>query len=182
MDGSFPTHPLTCPDRVSPMTYMVSGWTATGLHGRIVRCAQNELAIFDPPSGQTCQQYLADYLQSGAPGQLYNPSATSQCHYCPLTSADQFLAASNVYCESLTKPETGTTGALRNASWLERTTASRGSSVQPLVTARDSFCTRLPPPLSPLLSNRSTIREANAMQGARDGGILELAGLLSFST
>ena len=79
------------------MTYMVSGWAATGLHGRLVRCAEKELAIFDPPSGQTCRQYLANYFQAGAPGQLYNPSATSQCHYCPLTSADQFLAASNVY-------------------------------------------------------------------------------------
>ncbi|KAJ9497454.1 GTPase-activating protein [Exophiala xenobiotica] len=83
--------------RVSPMTYLISGWASTGLHGRHVECARNELAIFDPPSGQTCRQYLAEYLQSGAPGQLYNPSATSGCEYCPLTSADQFLAASNVY-------------------------------------------------------------------------------------
>ena len=79
------------------MTYLVAGWAGTGLHGRRVHCAQIELAIFDPPSGQTCGQYLADYFRIGAPGQLYNPSATTGCQYCPLTSADQFLAASNVY-------------------------------------------------------------------------------------
>ncbi|KAL2429794.1 ABC multidrug transporter MDR1 [Exophiala dermatitidis] len=83
--------------RVSPMTYMVSGWASTGLHGRLVNCARNELAVFDPPSGQTCQQYLAEYLKAGAPGRLYNPSATSACEYCPLSSADQFLAGSNIY-------------------------------------------------------------------------------------
>ncbi|KIW81857.1 hypothetical protein Z517_04883 [Fonsecaea pedrosoi CBS 271.37] len=83
--------------RVSPMTYLISGWAGTGLRGRLVHCAQNELAKFDPPSGQTCAQYLAAYLDRGAPGQLYNPDATSQCQYCPLTSADQFLAASKIY-------------------------------------------------------------------------------------
>jgi len=55
------------------------------------------MAIFNPPSGQTCSQYLAEYFDAGAPGQLYNPSATSGCEYCPLTVADQFLAASDVY-------------------------------------------------------------------------------------
>jgi ATP-binding cassette subfamily G (WHITE) protein 2 (PDR) len=79
------------------MTYLVSAWAGTGLRGRLVECAHNELAIFDPPSGQTCQDYLADYLNAGAPGQLYNPTATAGCEYCPLTSAEQFLAASNVY-------------------------------------------------------------------------------------
>ncbi len=79
------------------MTYLISGWASTGLQGRQVHCAANELARFDPPSGQTCGEYLSRYLQGGAPGQLYNPRATSQCEYCPLTSADQFLAASNIY-------------------------------------------------------------------------------------
>ncbi|EXJ78566.1 hypothetical protein A1O1_08967 [Capronia coronata CBS 617.96] len=83
--------------RVSPMTYMISGWAATGLNGRLVECARNELAVFDPPSGQTCREYLAAYLDGGAPGRLYNPSATAGCEYCPLTSADQFLAGSNIY-------------------------------------------------------------------------------------
>ena len=79
------------------MTYLIAGWAATGISGRTVRCADNELANFDPPSGQTCGEYLSRYLQAGAPGQLYNPDATSQCRYCPLTSADQFLAGSNIY-------------------------------------------------------------------------------------
>jgi ATP-binding cassette subfamily G (WHITE) protein 2 (PDR) len=83
--------------RVSPFTYMIGGWAGTGLHGRIVHCARNELAIFNPPHGQTCQAYLAPYFHKGAGGQLYNPAATSACEYCPLSTADQFLAGSNIY-------------------------------------------------------------------------------------
>jgi ATP-binding cassette, subfamily G (WHITE), member 2, PDR len=82
--------------RVSPLTYLVGGWAATGLAGRTVHCAENELAIFNPPSGQTCREYLARYFSEGAPGQLYNPAATSQCQYCPLTNAEQFLAIADI--------------------------------------------------------------------------------------
>jgi ATP-binding cassette subfamily G (WHITE) protein 2 (PDR) len=82
--------------RVSPMTYLVAGWAGTGLSGRAVHCAQSELAIFNPPSGQTCGEYLQRYLKNGAPGSLYNPQATSKCEYCPLRNADQFLAGSNI--------------------------------------------------------------------------------------
>ena len=82
--------------RVSPFTYMIGGWAGAGLAGRAVQCARTELAIFDPPSGQTCQAYLARYLQEGAGGQLYNPQATAGCEYCPLTNANQFLAMDNI--------------------------------------------------------------------------------------
>jgi ATP-binding cassette, subfamily G (WHITE), member 2, PDR len=78
--------------RVSPLTYMIAGWAGTGLAGKRIDCAPNELANFDPPPNQTCGQYLADYIRSGAPGQLLDPSATSGCRYCPLSSSDQFLA------------------------------------------------------------------------------------------
>jgi ATP-binding cassette, subfamily G (WHITE), member 2, PDR len=85
--------------RVSPMTYLVGGWAATGLMGRTVRCARQELAIFNPPSGQTCGAYLARYLDNGAPGALYNPQATADCEYCPLRNADQFLSGVNIYSD-----------------------------------------------------------------------------------
>ena len=82
--------------RVSPLTYLVAGWAATGLSGRMVDCADNELAQFDPPPSQTCGEYLADYISAGAVGQLENPEATSQCRYCPLSTSDQFLASVNI--------------------------------------------------------------------------------------
>ncbi|KAF5864492.1 hypothetical protein ETB97_007597 [Aspergillus alliaceus] len=82
--------------RVSPLTYLIAGMTATGLHGRAIRCDTAELSVFNPPSGSTCGDYMAPYLQ-GAPGVLYNPTATQGCEYCQLRNADQYLAGSNIY-------------------------------------------------------------------------------------
>ncbi|KAL9476207.1 hypothetical protein ACSS6W_006048 [Trichoderma asperelloides] len=82
--------------RVSVFTYWVAGIVATELHGRPIVCSENELSIFNPPSGQTCGEYLAPFLQQ-APGQLQNPSATDQCRYCQLSNADQYLAESRIY-------------------------------------------------------------------------------------
>jgi ATP-binding cassette subfamily G (WHITE) protein 2 (PDR) len=81
--------------RVSPFTYWVAGMIATQLHDRAVTCSSSETSIFSPPSGQTCGQYLAPYLEL-APGQLQNPADTSDCRYCQLSVADEFLAGSNI--------------------------------------------------------------------------------------
>ncbi|KAK5138566.1 hypothetical protein LTR08_000154 [Meristemomyces frigidus] len=81
--------------RVSPLTYWVGGIASTMLHGRQVECSETEASIFDPPAGQSCQQYLAPYLID-APGTLQNPDAMSQCRYCALSNADQFLAGSGI--------------------------------------------------------------------------------------
>jgi ABC-type multidrug transport system permease subunit len=82
--------------RVSPFTYWVGGIAATELHGRPIECADRETLRFPPPSGQTCGEYMAPYLQQ-APGQLQNPQDTVECRYCSLSVADQFLAGSNIY-------------------------------------------------------------------------------------
>ncbi|CAG8910041.1 unnamed protein product [Penicillium egyptiacum] len=82
--------------RVSPFTYWVGGMASTQLHNRQVVCSTAELAIFDPPSGQTCGQYLLKYA-TAAGGQLLNPEATSDCSYCSLKVADQYLGTANIF-------------------------------------------------------------------------------------
>jgi ATP-binding cassette subfamily G (WHITE) protein 2 (PDR) len=82
--------------RVSPFTYWIAGIVATQLHDRPVTCSTSETSTFSPPSGQTCQQYLAPYLQT-APGTLQNPNATADCRFCSLSSSDQLLAGSNIF-------------------------------------------------------------------------------------
>ncbi|RAH61989.1 ABC multidrug transporter [Aspergillus piperis CBS 112811] len=77
--------------RVSPFTYFVAGVTSTQLHGVAVICSSAELAVFDPPPGQTCLEYLGGYLKT-VPGRLINPEAMTSCEYCPYSFADQFLA------------------------------------------------------------------------------------------
>ncbi|KAK6075343.1 ABC-2 type transporter [Seiridium cupressi] len=81
--------------RVSPFTYWIDGMISTQLHDRQVVCTASETSVFDPPSGQTCGQYLAAYLQE-APGTLQNPDDSSQCRYCSISVADQFLAGNGM--------------------------------------------------------------------------------------
>jgi ATP-binding cassette subfamily G (WHITE) protein 2 (PDR) len=82
--------------RLSPFTYWIGGIVATGLSGRQVVCSSTETSVFDPPSGQTCGDYLGPYLQT-APGTLQNPNDTTQCQYCSIQTSDQFLAGSNIF-------------------------------------------------------------------------------------
>lgn len=82
--------------RVSPFTYWVSGIVATQLHGRPVTCSGDETSIFDPPSGQTCGEYLKPFLDQ-APELLQNHDATEDCRYCSLSVADQYIAGSRIY-------------------------------------------------------------------------------------
>ncbi|KAE8351305.1 ABC-2 type transporter-domain-containing protein [Aspergillus coremiiformis] len=82
--------------RVSPFTYYIGGIGSTALHGRPVQCSSAELSVFDPPEGQTCDNYMANYIDQ-AGGQLDNANATSGCQYCSMDSADQYLAARWIY-------------------------------------------------------------------------------------
>ncbi|KAJ0132429.1 Uncharacterized protein HZ326_24491 [Fusarium oxysporum f. sp. albedinis] len=80
--------------RVSPMTYLVGGDAVSGLSGDPIVCSHAELAVFQPPTGETCGAYMQPYLEQAAPGTLLNPDATASFSYCPLGYADQVLARS----------------------------------------------------------------------------------------
>jgi ABC-type multidrug transport system permease subunit len=81
--------------RVSPFTYWVSAMVSTLVHDREITCSSAELAIFDPPSGQTCGQYLGEYINL-AGGQLLDWNVTSDCRYCAVQKADQYIAGSQI--------------------------------------------------------------------------------------
>lgn len=79
--------------RVSPFTYIVDGILSVGLANTKLTCASIEYLHFDPPSGQTCAQYMSSYI-SLAGGYLLDENATSDCSYCT-------VADTNVYLKSL---------------------------------------------------------------------------------
>ncbi|TKA74913.1 hypothetical protein B0A55_03757 [Friedmanniomyces simplex] len=81
--------------RVSPFTYWVAAMADALLYGRAIVCSADETSVFNPPAGETCGSYMAPYLTT-APGTLQNPTATSDCEYCSLRSANQFLSGINV--------------------------------------------------------------------------------------
>ncbi|KUJ09554.1 putative ABC transporter [Mollisia scopiformis] len=77
--------------RVSPFTYLVSAVLSTGLANAPVTCSSIELLHFEPLANTTCSSYLSSYLET-AGGYLANPSATSDCSYCPLKDTNAFLS------------------------------------------------------------------------------------------
>jgi ATP-binding cassette, subfamily G (WHITE), member 2, PDR len=82
--------------RSTPVTYLLSTMVSTGLAGVPIVCDANELLNINPPAGQTCKNYLTEYMDSVG-GTLLNPEALQQCQFCPVTDTDTLLAALNIY-------------------------------------------------------------------------------------
>ncbi|KAF3401994.1 ABC transporter CDR4 [Penicillium rolfsii] len=79
--------------RVSPFTYLVSAMLSTGLSGADAICEKVEYLTFNPPSNQTCGEYLAPYIEMVHSGYVANPDATSDCSFCSVSKTDTFLAS-----------------------------------------------------------------------------------------
>ncbi|KAJ6512945.1 pleiotropic drug resistance ABC transporter [Mycena sanguinolenta] len=75
---------------VSPFTYFIEGIMGQALGGKAITCSAVELVTVNPPSGQTCGDYFAEYM-SFAGGNVTNPDATTACKFCSTATTDQFL-------------------------------------------------------------------------------------------
>jgi ATP-binding cassette subfamily G (WHITE) protein 2 (PDR) len=82
--------------RVSPFTYLVDAMLSVAIANTNVVCAANEYRHFIPPVGETCYQYMNEYINVyKAGGYLQFPNATDTCSYCALDSTNQFLTLIN---------------------------------------------------------------------------------------
>lgn len=62
-----------------------------------VECSEREFAVFDTPSGQSCGEYLREYMQGiGARTNLINPDATSGCQVCQYRTGADYLYTLNL--------------------------------------------------------------------------------------
>ncbi|KDN40294.1 hypothetical protein RSAG8_08204, partial [Rhizoctonia solani AG-8 WAC10335] len=77
--------------QLDPITRVVSGMVSTELHGLKITCSPLEFAVFQPPQGQTCLQWAGDFVNASV-GYLDNPSAASDCRYCPYEYGDDFYS------------------------------------------------------------------------------------------
>ncbi|KAL3474110.1 ATP-binding cassette transporter [Aspergillus californicus] len=83
--------------RVSPLTYLIGGMLSAGLAKTPVICSELEIVLVQPPSGESCVDYLSTYMET-AGGTVYNPDATADCQFCSMTTSDIFLTSvSSVY-------------------------------------------------------------------------------------
>jgi ABC-type multidrug transport system permease subunit len=76
---------------LNPSSYWISGVLSATLAGQTVRCAPSEAAYFNPPSGQTCLDFAADFVRETGRGYLMNPNATANCGYCPYADGTEYL-------------------------------------------------------------------------------------------
>lgn len=63
--------------------------------GLVIRCQEDEFAVFNPPSGQTCQQWAGDFATANG-GYLNNPNSTASCQYCQYSVGDNFFVPLNI--------------------------------------------------------------------------------------
>ncbi|XAO22858.1 hypothetical protein I312_101633 [Cryptococcus bacillisporus CA1280] len=82
--------------RVSPFTYLVEGMLSVAVANTNIVCADNELLSFNPPSGQTCGQYMSNFI-AAAGGYLINENATTGCSFCSMSDTNAFLAQFSIY-------------------------------------------------------------------------------------
>ncbi|KAJ5082688.1 ABC multidrug transporter C [Penicillium argentinense] len=82
--------------RLSPFTYLVSAMLSTGVSGTKAECSAVEYLSIQPPSGQTCFQYMERYMSQYG-GYLQNEEATSNCSFCSISSTDAYLAQVGSY-------------------------------------------------------------------------------------
>ncbi|KAI4863878.1 hypothetical protein F4820DRAFT_459241 [Hypoxylon rubiginosum] len=80
--------------RVSPLTYFLKGMVLASFKGTHLHCSATQLLHIDPikdrSSPLACGEYLEPYIQL-AGGYVENPTATSDCRYCPVFETDRAL-------------------------------------------------------------------------------------------
>ena len=82
---------------LNPFTYLMGGLLVFPLFDKEIRCKESEFAVFDTPSGQTCSEYLSEFLQGmGARTNLTNPGATGGCRVCQYERGSDWLAKMNL--------------------------------------------------------------------------------------
>ncbi|OQV10163.1 hypothetical protein CLAIMM_14198 [Cladophialophora immunda] len=84
---------------LNPFTYLMGGLLVFPLFDKPVVCRESEFALFDTPAGQTCREYLADFMQGQSPGarmNLTNPDATRGCRVCQYTRGSDYLWTVNL--------------------------------------------------------------------------------------
>ncbi|KAG9252266.1 ABC multidrug transporter [Emericellopsis atlantica] len=82
---------------LNPFNYLMGSMLVFTTFDAPVHCGREELAIFDTPDGQTCGEYLADYMQGlGSRTNLLNPDDTRDCSVCQYQTGSDYLYNMNL--------------------------------------------------------------------------------------
>lgn len=79
---------------LDPFNYLFGGLFAPVVWGVQVTCKAEEYTTFGVPSGQTCGEYMADFLSTGT-GYVKDPAATGSCSYCQYSTGAEYAQTFN---------------------------------------------------------------------------------------
>lgn len=79
---------------LDPFTYLVGGLLGEVLWDVKVQCKASELVHFQSPPGQTCGEYMANFLSEQA-GYLVESNTTS-CSFCQYTTGADYAKTFNL--------------------------------------------------------------------------------------
>jgi len=72
---------------VSPFTYIFEGWLGVLTHDVKVRCTNSEFALFTPPDGMTCANYVSAFLKKSGG---YVEESNGECRFCQYATGEEF--------------------------------------------------------------------------------------------
>ncbi|KAI0137500.1 ABC-2 type transporter-domain-containing protein [Xylariales sp. AK1849] len=82
---------------LNPFNYLMGSMLVFDIWGMEITCTESEFALFDPPNGTTCQQYLADYMSgAGSSSNLINPDDMAGCKVCQYRDGSDYLRTINL--------------------------------------------------------------------------------------
>jgi ABC-type multidrug transport system permease subunit len=80
---------------LTPFKYLLEGFLALLVQGQEIRCETQELAIFPPPPGQSCDQYAGQFAQQASGYVQTQPDGN--CGFCQFATGEAFAASFNVF-------------------------------------------------------------------------------------
>ncbi|KAJ4183507.1 hypothetical protein NW755_009542 [Fusarium falciforme] len=93
---------------LDPFHYLFGGLMGPIIWDVKVECRPEEFTSFNVPDGQTCGEYVADFLSANA-GYVASPNATGSCDYCAYSTGAEYAKTFNLREEYYGWRDTGIT-------------------------------------------------------------------------
>jgi ABC-type multidrug transport system permease subunit len=82
---------------MNPFNYLMGGLLVFNVWDTDISCKESEFAIFNPPNGTSCGDYLSTFMETiGVHMNLTNPLATESCKVCEYTHGSDYLNTLNL--------------------------------------------------------------------------------------
>ncbi|KAM5363246.1 hypothetical protein ACJZ2D_012137 [Fusarium nematophilum] len=84
---------------LTPFHYLLEAFLGAAIHKQPVECQQGEFARFEPPPGQSCDEYAQPYIEQA--GGYVQTGQGGLCEFCQYSTGDEFGASFSVYYRNI---------------------------------------------------------------------------------